>query len=40
VLLAIGMYVTGKIPKGRAALFGVVIWLVGSLPQLRQALLG
>jgi hypothetical protein len=40
VLLAIGLYVTGKVSKGRAALFGVVIWLVGSLPQLRQALRG
>lgn len=39
VLLAIGLYVTGKVSKGNAVVFGVVIWLVGSLPQLQQALL-
>jgi Yip1-like protein len=38
VLLAIGLHVTGKVPKGKAAVFGVVIWLVGALPALRQAL--
>ena len=38
VLLAIGLHVTGKVPKGRAAVFGVVIWLVGALPAIRQAL--
>ena len=39
VLLAIGMYVTGKVSKPRAAVFGVLIWIVGSLPALRQAYL-
>jgi Yip1-like protein len=37
ILLAIGLYVTGKVSKGRAATFGVLIWLVGALPALRQA---
>jgi len=36
VLLAIGMYVTGKVSKQRAAVFGILIWIVGSLPALRQ----
>jgi hypothetical protein len=39
VLLAVGLYVTGKVSKGSAATFGVLIWLVGSLPALRQALM-
>jgi hypothetical protein len=39
VLLAIGLYVTGKVSKGSAAVFGVLIWAVGSLPMLRQALM-
>lgn len=39
VLLAIGLYVTGKVSKQRAAVFGVLIWLVGSLPALQQAYL-
>jgi hypothetical protein len=39
VLLAIGLHVTGKVPKGRAAVFGVLMWVLGSLPQLRQALM-
>jgi hypothetical protein len=38
VLLAIGMYVTGKISKQRAAVFGVLIWIVGSLYALRAYL--
>jgi len=38
VLLAIGLAVTGKVPKGRAAVFGVVMWLLGSLQALRSAL--
>jgi hypothetical protein len=37
VLLAIGIYVTGKVSKQRAAVFGILIWIVGSLPALRQA---
>jgi hypothetical protein len=39
VLLAIGLAVTGKVTKGRAAIFGVIMWLVGSLPQIRQAMM-
>ena len=39
VLLAIGLAVTGKVSKGRAAIFGVIIWVVGSLPQIRQAMM-
>jgi len=38
VLLAIGLVVTGKVTKGRAAIFGVIMWIVGSLPQIQQAL--
>jgi len=37
VLLAIGLYVTGKVSKERAAVFGILVWIVGSLPALRQA---
>ena len=37
VLLAIGVYVTGKVSKERAFIFGLLIWTVGSLPALRQA---
>lgn len=36
ILLAVGLYVTGKVSKGRAAVFGVIIWIVGALPMLRQ----
>jgi hypothetical protein len=39
VLLAIGLVVTGKVTKGRAAVFGVIMWLIGSLPQIRQAMM-
>ena len=39
VLLAIGLVVTGKVTKGRAAIFGVIIWVLGSLPQIRQAMM-
>jgi hypothetical protein len=39
VLLAIGLYVTGKVSKGSAAVFGVLIFVVGALPALRQALM-
>jgi hypothetical protein len=37
ILLAIGLYVTGKVSKERAAVFGILIWIVGSLPALRTA---
>jgi hypothetical protein len=39
VLLAIGFYVTGKVSKGRAAAFGVVMWLLGVLPALQRAMM-
>jgi hypothetical protein len=36
VLLAIGLYVTGKVSKQRAVVFGILIWFVGSLQALQQ----
>jgi len=39
ILLAVGMYVTGKVSKGRATIFGVLIWIVGGLPAIRAAFL-
>lgn len=39
VLLAIGVYVTGKISKNAAVWFGVVIFLLGSLSAVRQGFL-
>ena len=39
VLLATGLYVTGRVSKGRAIGFGIVVWLIGALPVLRQAYL-
>jgi hypothetical protein len=38
ILLAIGLAVTGKISRGRAAIAGVVIWVVGALPAVAGAL--
>jgi len=38
ILIAIGLAVTGKIPRGRAAIAAVVIWLVGALPSIASAL--
>ena len=40
VLIAIGLAVTGKISRGRAAIAAVVVWLVGALPTLAGALRG
>ena len=37
VLLAIGLSVTGKIPRQRAAIAAVIMWLVGALPTVLQA---
>ena len=34
VLLVIGLAVTGKISRGRAAIAGVVVWFAGALPSL------
>jgi hypothetical protein len=39
VLLAIGLYVTGKVSKGKAVGFGIAIFIVGALPALRAAFL-
>jgi len=38
VLLAIGLSVTGKIPRSRAAMVAVIVWILGALPQLLGAL--
>ena len=38
VLVAIGLAVTGKIPRGRAAIAAAVVWLVGALPGVAGAL--
>ena len=32
VLLAVGLYVTGRVSKQKAALAGVLFWVVGSIP--------
>lgn len=40
VLLAIGLAVTGRIPKSQAAIAAAIVWLVGSLPTLLPALMG
>jgi hypothetical protein len=39
ILLAVGVYVTGKVSKERAVIFGLLIWFIGSLPVLRQGFL-
>ncbi len=38
ILLAIGFAVTGKVSAGRAAVFGVLMWILGSLQAIRTAL--
>ena len=38
VLLAIGLSVTGKIPRQRAAIAAAIVWILGALPTLLQAL--
>jgi hypothetical protein len=37
VLLAIGLSVTGRIPRGRAAIAAALVWLIGALPLVLQA---
>jgi hypothetical protein len=37
VLLAIGLAVTGKIPRGRAAIAAAIVWVLGAAPLLLQA---
>lgn len=34
VLLGVGLYVTGKVPRGKAAIAAVIVWVVGALPAL------
>ncbi|MEP7002164.1 MAG: Yip1 family protein [bacterium] len=38
ILLVIGLSVTGKIPRSKAAIAGVVVWIIGALPTLLPAL--
>jgi hypothetical protein len=38
VLIAIGLSVTGRIPLGRAAIAAALVWLIGGLPLMFQAL--
>jgi hypothetical protein len=38
VLLAIGLAVTGKISRGKAAIAAAIVWLVGALPTILPAL--
>jgi hypothetical protein len=38
VLLAIGLAVTGKIPRGKAAIAAVIVWILGALPGVLGAL--
>jgi hypothetical protein len=38
VLLAIGLSVTGKIPRSRAAAAAAIVWILGALPALLGAL--
>lgn len=40
ILLGVGVYVLGKVSKGRATVFAVIIWILGALPALRTAFLG
>jgi hypothetical protein len=37
VLLAIGLAVTGKIPRARAAVAAAIVWLLGAVPLLLQS---
>jgi hypothetical protein len=38
VLLAIGLYVTGRVTKQKAAMAGVVFFILGAIPQILQGL--
>ncbi len=37
VLVSVGLYVTGRVSRGKAVAFGVVMWILGTLPGLRNA---
>lgn len=39
VLLSIGLYATGKVSKGKAVAFGILFFIIGSLPSLRAGLM-
>jgi hypothetical protein len=38
ILLAIGLSVTGKIPRARAAIAAAIVWILGAVPMTLQAL--
>lgn len=38
VLLAVGLHVTGKVPRGKAAVAAIIVWIIGALPGLYGAL--
>jgi len=38
VLLAIGLSVTGRIPRRQAAMAAAIVWFVGAVPALLTAL--
>ena len=38
VLLAVGLHVVGKVPKGKAAIAAIVVWILGAVPGLYGAL--
>jgi hypothetical protein len=38
VLLAIGLYVTGRVSRAQAAVGGVLFWIVGGIPAILGAL--
>ncbi|HUQ98715.1 MAG TPA: YIP1 family protein [Gemmatimonadaceae bacterium] len=40
VLLAIGLYVVGRIPKQQAAIAAAIVWLLGAVPAMLGALRG
>jgi hypothetical protein len=40
ILLAIGLSVTGKIPRSRAAIAAIIVWVAGALPVVFQAMQG
>lgn len=39
ILVGVGVYVTGKLGKGQAVAVAVIVWIIGGLPAIRQALL-
>jgi len=38
VLLAIGLHVTGRVPKARACAAGAIVWVLGALPGVLEAM--